>query len=706
MAQGRYAVSVKKGLLLISGEKQQQVAEGATAYLTTGQKFTVATGSQVLLSDGKNLTLLNAGDSVDIGIQGIVTTRATDATTQNSEGVEPDADVAAIQKALKEGLDVTETAPAPAAGNASAQQSAGGDGGATGGSALGATYRIDYSGQQTRVTAGYDTSGQTNREPTRLDLGATGSNALPEPDENAADKTAPFVTVNAPDNTNDTTPTITGKSDAPAGSTVTIVVTDAKGNQQTLTTTVKPDGSYSVDVSKPLAEGGYQADASVSDPAGNKGQASDNGNVDVTAPKITVDVPDNTNDTTPTITGKSDAPAGSTVTIVVTDAKGDTQTLTTTVKPDGSYSVDVSKPLAEGGYQADASVSDPAGNKGQASDSGSVDSVAPSVVVNIVDDQLTVGETSDVTFTFSEQVTGFELDDLIVVGGTVTALKTTDGGKTWTGTFTPTPGFEGPASVTVKPDSYTDLNGNKGSGGSDTAPVDTAAPSVVVNIVDDQLTVGETSDVTFTFSEKVKDFEVGDLTVEGGTVTALKSTDGGKTWIGTFTPTPGYTGEASVTVKPDSYTDLNGNKGTGGSDTAPVDTAAPSVVVNIVDDQLTVGETSSVTFTFSEKVKDFEVGDLTVVGGTVTDLKTTDGGKTWTGTFTPDTNFTGTASVTVKEQSYSDLNGNKGTGGQDTAPIDTVAPSVVVNIVDDQLTVGETSDVTFTFSEQVTGFEL
>ncbi|MEI4988745.1 Ig-like domain-containing protein, partial [Aeromonas caviae] len=206
-------------------------------------------------------------------------------------------------------------------------------------------------------------------------------------------------------------------------------------------------------------------------------------------------------------------------------------------------------------------------------------------------------------------------------------LKSTDGGKTWTGTFTPTPGFEGTASVTVKPGSYTDLNDNKGTGGSDTAPVDTAAPSVVVNIVDDKLTVGETSDVTFTFSEQVKDFEVGDLTVVGGTVTDLKSTDGGKTWTGTFTPTPGFEGTASVTVKPGSYSDLNGNVGTGGSDRAPVDTSAPSVVVHIVDDQLTVGETSPVTFTFSEKVTGFELGDLTVVGGTVTGLTTSDGGK-------------------------------------------------------------------------------
>ncbi|RWT66824.1 Ig-like domain-containing protein, partial [Aeromonas caviae] len=189
-----------------------------------------------------------------------------------------------------------------------------------------------------------------------------------------------------------------------------------------------------------------------------------------------------------------------------------------------------------------------------------------------------------------------------------------------TGTFTPTPGYTGEASVTVKDGSYTDLNGNVGTGGSDDTAIDTQAPSVEVNIVDDQLTVGETSPVTFTFSEKVTGFELGDLTVVGGTVTGLTSSDGGKTWTGTFTPTPGYTGEASVTVKDGSYTDLNGNVGTGGSDDTAIDTQAPSVEVNIVDDQLTVGETSPVTFTFSEKVTGFELGDLTVVGGTVTGL--------------------------------------------------------------------------------------
>ncbi|OSI09689.1 hypothetical protein BWD09_13775, partial [Neisseria dentiae] len=73
-------------------------------------------------------------------------------------------------------------------------------------------------------------------------------------------------------------------------------------------------GTYSVDVPNALPDGSYTAEASVKDPAGNEAAAKDDGSVDTAAPSITVDVPDVTNDTTPTITGTTDAPAGSVVT--------------------------------------------------------------------------------------------------------------------------------------------------------------------------------------------------------------------------------------------------------------------------------------------------------------------------------------------------------------------------------------------------------
>jgi hypothetical protein len=167
-----------------------------------------------------------------------------------------------------------------------------------------------------------------------------------------------------------------------------------------VTTTVKPDGTYSVDVPNPLPDGNYTADASVKDPAGNQGTATDPGSVDTTAPTITVDAPDNTRDNTPTISGKTDAPAGSLVTVTVTDSEGHTQVITTTVGEDGIYSVDVPKPLPDGNYTVGASVKDPAGNEGTGKDNGSVDTIAPTISV----DNSTVVEASGNTVTGRIQV--------------------------------------------------------------------------------------------------------------------------------------------------------------------------------------------------------------------------------------------------------------------------------------------------------------
>ncbi|MGL6363895.1 retention module-containing protein, partial [Aeromonas veronii] len=398
-------------------------------------------------------------------------------------------------------------------------------------------------------------------------------------DNGSVDVTAPTITVDAPDNTTDTTPTITGTTNAAPGSTVTLVVTDANGTQQTLTATVQPGGSYSVDVTTPLAEGSYKVDASVTDPAGNTDTATDNGSVDVTAPVITVDAPDNTNDTTPTITGTTDAPVGSTVTLVVTDANGNQQTLTATVQPGGGYSVDVTTPLAEGSYKVDASVTDPAGNSGSATDNGSVDTVAPELGIDL--DPIVVGDDNTVNKAEADDKASVTLSGTVSgdakVGDTIT-LTLGDGSKLTTqvvvlgngqlgfSTSTTADKLVGGSSINAEI-TVTDAAGNSTTkSDSEEYSLDTAAPSVVVDIVDDKLTVGETSEVTFTFSEQVKGFEVGDLTVVGGTVTDLKTTDGGKTWTGTFTPTPGFEGTASVTVNEGSYTDLAGNAGTGGSD--------------------------------------------------------------------------------------------------------------------------------------------
>ena len=202
---------------------------------------------------------------------------------------------------------------------------------------------------------------------------------------NVIDTTAPVITVDAPDNTSDNTPLISGTTDAPAGSVVSITVTDSRGSVQTVSASVGADGRYSVEVPKALAEGRYTAEAAVKDPAGNEGRASDNGSIDITAPVISVDIPEVSRDTTPTISGKTDVPAGTVVTITVTGKDGHPQVVTTTVKDDGSFEVDVPEALPEGPVSVEAVVKDPAGNEGKASDNGTIDTTAPVITVDAPD---------------------------------------------------------------------------------------------------------------------------------------------------------------------------------------------------------------------------------------------------------------------------------------------------------------------------------
>ena len=187
--------------------------------------------------------------------------------------------------------------------------------------------------------------------------------------------------MDAPDNSNDASPTITGTTNAPENATVNITVTGSNNVVQTMSATVQANGSYSVDVPSDLAEGAYTVEATITDAAGNPATASDTGSVDTVAPTITVDAPDNSSDATPTIAGNTNAPVGSTVTITVTGSDNAVQNLTATVQPDGSYHVDVPSALEEGAYTVEAAVADAAGNPANAIDTGSVDTQAPTLTV-------------------------------------------------------------------------------------------------------------------------------------------------------------------------------------------------------------------------------------------------------------------------------------------------------------------------------------
>ncbi|TWC47094.1 uncharacterized protein DUF4347 [Pseudomonas sp. SJZ080] len=361
-------------------------------------------------------------------------------------------------------------------------------------------------------------------------------------------------------------------------------------------------------------------------------------------------------------------------------------------------------------------VSDLSGNTGSGttdSNNYGIDTLRPTATIVVADNALKIGETSLVTITFAEAVTGFSNADLTLANGTLTAVSSSDGGITWTATFTPTGSITDTTNlITLDNTGVSDLQGNAGSGTTDSNnyAIDTVRPTATVVVADTALRIGETSLVTITFSEAVSGFTNADLTIANGTLTAVSSSDGGITWTATFTPSASINDTTNlITLNNTGVSDLSGNTGSGTTDSNnyAIDTVRPTATIMLADTSLTAGETSLVTITFSEAVSGFTNADLTIANGTLTAVSSSDGGITWTATFTPTTGVNDASNViTLNNTGVADLSGNTGSGTTNSGnyTIDTVAPTATIVVADNALNIGETSLVTITFSEAVTGF--
>ena len=361
-------------------------------------------------------------------------------------------------------------------------------------------------------------------------------------------------------------------------------------------------------------------------------------------------------------------------------------------------------------------IADLNGNAGSGttdSNNYAIDTVRPTATIVVADNNLRIGETSLVTITFSEAVTGFTNADLTIANGTLSAVSSSDGGITWTATFTPSASVTDTTNlITLDNTGIADLAGNAGSGTTDSNnyAIDTQRPTATIVVADSNLTAGETSLVTITFSEAVSGFTNADLTIANGTLTAVSSSDGGITWTATFTPNVGVNDATNlITLANTGIADLAGNAGSGttNSNNYTIDTVVPTATIIVADSSLKIGESSLVTITFSEAVTGFSNADLTIANGTLSAVSSSDGGITWTATFTPTTNITdATNLITLDNTGVQNLSGNAGSGTTDSNnySIDTQRPTATIVVADTALGVGQTSLVTITFSEAVTGF--
>ncbi|MFX3645727.1 MAG: Ig-like domain-containing protein, partial [Paenibacillus sp.] len=231
-----------------------------------------------------------------------------------------------------------------------------------------------------------------------------------------------------------------------------------------------------------------------------------------------------------------------------------------------------------------------------------IDTVRPTATIVVADASLTAGETSLVTITFTEAVTGFSVGDLSVANGTVNDLSSSDGGITWTAILTPALGITDETNIiTLDNTGISDVAGNTGTGktSSNNYEVYTTRPTATIVVADTTLTIGKTSQITITFSEAVTGFTLADLAVTNGTINNL-ATDDNITYTAELTPAVSTTAATNkITLDNTGVINQGGNAGTGTTDSNnyEVYTTRPTATIVVADTTLTIGKTSQITIT-------------------------------------------------------------------------------------------------------------
>ncbi|TNH14806.1 hypothetical protein FIA56_04380 [Testudinibacter sp. TR-2022] len=252
-----------------------------------------------------------------------------------------------------------------------------------------------------------------------------------------------------------------------------------------------------------------------------------------------------------------------------------------TVNTDGTVTFD--KGALQDGSEVSAVATDGNANSSDAATATAPDSTAPTVDISMSDVNLFGNDTAIVTFTFSEKITEFDINDITAENGVLSNLNTTDDGVTWTATFTPNKGVDDKTNNIRVGAGYQDLAGNNGTPAeSPNYIIDTKAPTLdsITILSSDRtndtagqtLKKGEKAIIAFGFSEEVSGFDLDDVKlfknnveVEIGTFSNLTKGALPGRWSVTFTPTADVEDYRNLTIKvaDNTFTDLVGNSGTG-----------------------------------------------------------------------------------------------------------------------------------------------
>lgn len=277
-------------------------------------------------------------------------------------------------------------------------------------------------------------------------------------------------------------------------------------------------------------------------------------------------------------------------------------------------------------------------------------------------------------------------------------------------TFTAADDRAGIATVTVQVRD----SGGQANGGADlsvadsftieTTPVpDTTRPNPVLSTTVTELTNSTTFAVDVDFGEVVNGFTLDDVAVSSGTLSDLENLTGGRFRF-TFN---GSDGPVTFDLAADLATDAAGNGNLAAATlTRTIDSEGVSTSLSSTSASVSNLSAFPLSISFSEPVGGFTLSDITVLGGTASDLVVADAAAgSFTATITPAAD--GTVTVLIAAGVAQDAAGNENIAGTALVrTVDRVAPVAVLTTNEPSLTNKTSFDVFADFGEPVVGLTL
>lgn len=167
------------------------------------------------------------------------------------------------------------------------------------------------------------------------------------------------------------------------------------------------------------------------------------------------------------------------------------------------------------------------------------------------------------------------------------------------------------------------------------------------------LSGGQTATITFVTTSESYDFVSSDVNISAGSISAL-STSNNKTFTGIYTPPVNSTGTVNIFVPANTFSNATQTVFNTISNTVQInyDTLQPTMNITAGSTNLSINQTTIVTFTSSESTNNFVLSDVINTAGTLSNFSGS--GTSYTALYTPPTNSNSSTNISVPAGSFTD----------------------------------------------------